>query len=236
MSQDAERKRDPAAGAAAASTGLVPEIPPRILSPFDFLKAGAFVLFWLVPIMYVNLTNGRVDFEKITSFAASPLTNKDSIPRYLNNQYRIACLFTNSVVQWKNLYVQVQLQGGEEWIAFHESEYAPMHCFGYRTRIKRLYNESKLLLDQPGHRKAKNRCPGCKDLTLRREHMATFIGRRYEEVHPESAPVRRVRFVEATYSVGQKEIAKPAGHWRVPPLDEVPVKQRRVRSTHEVAE
>ena len=236
MSQDAEPNRGEAAGAAASSTGPVPDIPPKILSTFDFLKAGVFVLFWILPIMYVNLTNSRVDFKKITGFLNSPLENKSNFSLYMNNQYRVACLFTNSVAQWKNLYAQIQLQGADDWIAFDEAEYAPMHCFGYRTRIKRLYNESKLLLDQPGHRKAKNRCGSCKQMTRRREDMAAFIARRYEEVFPESPPVRRVRFVEAIYKVGQKEIAKPAGHWRVLPLDDVPEEQRRVRSTHVVAE
>ena len=240
MSQETKNSSEAREDAARAPAEPVADVPPRIVSLFDFLKAGLWFLFWLLPISYVNTTSSKVPFHELTKFKflgedVALIEKYGPFTQYLNNQYRVSCLFTNSVKVWKNFYAQVQLEGQEAWLSFSEEEFAPMHCFGYRTRMKRMYNETSQLLRQKSHQRAKNKCAYCRQLTLRRDEMATFVARRYEEVNPGRGPVARVRFVEVVYSVGSEEIAKPKGHWRVPPLDEVPANRRRVRSTHEVA-
>ncbi|MGE0269264.1 MAG: hypothetical protein AB7S78_12505 [Candidatus Omnitrophota bacterium] len=187
----------------------------KLAGPADYIFAYAFFCLWLLPIAYVGLSGRQIPLEAFTRAGFSKAASRNAA-NYLNNMYRIACLFPDRVKAWGNYYYLVRLQGQESWSSVPEEDYGRLKPFGYRTRLKRMLDLA---------RENENALP-------LRQAMAGFIKQRYEQLHPLESPVEEVRFVRVTYKVGTPELAKPSGHWTVPPLETVPEDQQEIISTH----
>ena len=90
---------------------------PVIAGWRDHLLFLLFVAFWLWPIVWVGLTH----------------RDATGMGNVLNNNYRIACLFTHRVKNWTEYYFQLKLVDGEVWLNTEESDYSRMEPFGHRT-------------------------------------------------------------------------------------------------------
>ena len=139
----------------------------------------------------------------------------DGMPKFLNDMARVSCLFTDRVPSWDNYYFQVRLEGQETWLDVPKSDYTRMPPFGHRTRLDFILSES-------GSRRNGN---------IIRTEMASFIKKRYELLHPGGPRVSGVRYVYARYAVGEPVIARPKGHWVVPPIEEVEEWRKRFLAT-----
>lgn len=214
------------------------DVPSRLLGPWNLVWATFFFFLWILPIIHVNLTTAGVRFEDLTF----GLVKRDSdLSLFLNNQYRISCLFHQRVPLWRNLYFEVRLRGEEEWREFPERQFAPMHCFGYRTRVRRMFVETNQVLAKASHRKRGNTCRYCRPMKARREELARFVKERFDAQHRGEAPVAAVRIVRVSYPVGRtghplsEGMARPTGHWSRPPLAETPPEARSVVFTSDLS-
>lgn len=157
---------------------------------------GLFFVIWILPIGYVGL-------------------HRKGVPHagnYLNNMYRLSCLFTRRVPAWKNYYAELRLQGSQEWIGLPMTEFSEMKPFGYTTRLHFVLSASRR--DKNGEE-------------IRR-HLVAFIKRRYEGKNPDAQPVVEVRLLRVRYITGSDEMAKPTGRWTIPPLEQFPHSRRTV--------
>ena len=195
------------------------EDPPQALSSSrDRTFAALFVALWLVPILYVGLFQKSVPFEKMLGTIRAPEYFTTEISNFLNNNYRIACLFPDRVKSWSNYYFQVSLDHtGENWISLEEDAYSRMKPFGFRTRLKRMIGWTINSDNGPALQRS----------------MAEYVKARYEELNPKKPEVRSVRVIRIVYKSGEEEIAKPAGHWAIPPLDSIKHKKHWVTFTEE---
>lgn len=160
----------------------------------------AFILGWLAPIAWVGLTREPVPFTG----------------RWLNNNYRVSCLFPEAVAGWTSYYLQARLEDSLEWRPLRETDYTQMEPFGHRTRLDRMLGQS---VDEPHG-------------MLQRQRIAEFVKTRYERLHPSGPRVDAVRFVYVRFPVGDSLLLAP-GPWRKPSLDSLPDRYRpRVFSTH----
>jgi len=181
------------------------ELPARIATPRGYILSILFVIMWLVPMSYVDLVKTRVNLSLLSHIGiSSQYTQK--VETYINNLYRVACLFPQSVTFWRNYYYQVKLEGENEWITLDLKKYTGLSPFGYRPRIKVLTNFS---FRSSGNWQANAG-------RRRRQDMAKFFKRKFEDMNPELVPVAAMRFIGVDYPVGGP-IAKPEGHWKVPP-------------------
>ena len=160
----------------------------------------ALMLIWLAPIALHGLSGNR----KI------PLVGP-----YLNEVYRVSCLFTRRVGGWSDYYYEVRLAGESQWRQVPESDYSWFEPFSRRTRFHRM-------LGYTG---------AARHGFLQRQQMAEFIRDRYALLHPDDPPVEAVRFWHAMYPTGH-ELAREQGAWRYKPWEEVDSGRLRIFSTH----
>lgn len=78
-----------------------------------------FILFWLLPASYTNLTKKTVPF----------------FPPFISALHGTANLFTQANYIWPTPYIQVLPVGSARWVTLREEDYFPMQTFGYRTRL-----------------------------------------------------------------------------------------------------
>lgn len=190
-------------------------IPARIAGPADFVFAYLFFCLWLLPIVYVGMTGRQIPLEAFTRMGFPSRASRESAS-YLNNMYRIACLFPDRVSNWSNFYYLVRLEGEERWTSVPEEDYGRLKPFGYRTRLKRMLDLARDNENGP----------------RLRQDMAAFIKQRYERLHPGEPRVEAVRFVRVFYKVGSPELASPIGRWVNPPFEIIPESQQQIVSTH----
>jgi hypothetical protein len=131
---------------------------------------------------------------------------------YLTNLHRCACLFTERVGVWSNYYFQARLEGSDEWIEVPHEHVSTLQPFGHRTRMTAMIGQTSAAMHI-------------------RQGMAEFIKKRREWLYPDDPKVEAVRFIRVTYRSGS-EIATPAGHWKIPPLEEIAPNRRRALTTH----
>ncbi len=117
----------------------------------------------------------------------------------------ISCLFRTSMPAWFYDYVQVQGRAGDPWVTLDESQYFQMPAFGHRTRFDELLRRT--LGDRSLH------------------ELLAWVRARYAARHPGQPPPEGMRLVAGHFRVGEPI---PAGHWRKPPLDEVPPDRREI--------
>jgi hypothetical protein len=174
--------------------------PPRptlmLAGRRNFVLSAIYVVFWLLPVAQQGFTCRLIN----------------GLPKYLNDLYRVSCLFTDRVPSWSNYYLQVRLRGEMEWRDVPMEDYSSMPPFGHRTRISHLITES----------------PARSNGEIIRQELADFIKARYELLHPMDPQVAGVRYIRARYSVGEPIIARPAGYWKVWPLETVEEWRRQI--------
>jgi len=85
----------------------------------DLFFCLLFILFWIVPFTYSNLTKKKVSF--FPSFISAILSTSN--------------LFTRANYIWPVPYMQVLLEEEGRWITLNEEDYFSMPTFGYRTRL-----------------------------------------------------------------------------------------------------
>lgn len=158
----------------------------------DFLKVIFLIIIWFIPISYVGVFNKRINF----------------LGNYLNNQYRISCLFPKRPNSFFNLYYQIQFIGSNEWISLDEKDFDFLDNFAHKSRIKPMY-QSSFNEDKIGSPRGKRR----------RDEIAIFLKKEYEKLYPESKEIYAIRFVTVSFFVGDKEIAHPQKGWEIKPLD-----------------
>jgi hypothetical protein len=144
---------------------------------YDWLASGALVALWLLPILWTGITNRNV-----------PLTTT-----WMQQQYRVACLFVDSVKAWSTYFVQVQHQGSTAWIELDLRGVFDMTVFGFRSRLHAILEETYL---QPRGE-------------LRLDAIAEFIRRRYEQQHLLGPRLAALRFVNVSWTV--RELARETG-------------------------
>jgi len=166
---------------------------------WDYVCSIFFVGIWLLPILYVGLSHGAVKGAGL----------------YLNNQYRVACLFTRSVRHWGDFYYLIHLKGDENWIVAPADMFSKMEPFGHRTRLHRLLTESM----KQSHG------------MLQRQRMASYIRRRYMQMAPGSKRINAVTFVKSYRFTGD-ELAQEKGHWLKRNYSQVPRNHKKVISVH----
>jgi len=162
----------------------------------NFILAAIYVTLWLFPVANAGFTCEAIR----------------GLPRYLNDIWRVSCLFTDRVPSWGTYYFQVRLSGQETWIDVPTSDLSTMKPFGHRSRLDFMLSE------------ATSRTNG----DVIRFEMAEFVKKRYELLHPSEPDVAAVRFLQARWAVGEPMLAQPKQHWIVPPLDQVEEWRRRV--------
>lgn len=194
----------------------LPALPKRICSDRDGWTAYVFVVFWLIPVIIVALTNKGFPNTLLTRVGV-PQKISVELLNFANNMYRVSCLFPSRISRWGNYYYLVRREGERQWISVPEEELARLKPFGYRSRLKRM-------LDGIGNDEAAK---------ARRQAMAEFIKMRYEQRHPDAPRVVAVRLVRAAYLTGSAEMARPAGRWQRPPLAEVEADRLELISTHD---
>lgn len=192
----------------------VSTIPKRMCSTSEGWLAYFFMVFWLVPVMIVAVTNTGFPYTTLTRVGVPRPIAKDVL-NFANNMYRISCLFPKRISQWGNYYYLVRREGEREWVSVPVEELSRLKPFGYRSRLKRM-------LDGIGDKKAAQ---------VRYKAMSQFIKERYEALHPNESPVVAVRIVRVVYLSGSEEIAKPQGSWERPPFHEVRPEQIQLITT-----
>jgi hypothetical protein len=149
----------------------------RLASWYDGLASTALVVLWLLPIFWTGATHRN-----------APLAG-----RWLQQQYRVACLFLESVEAWGTYFVQVQHEGSNAWVELDLRGIFDMTVFGFRSRLHAILDETYL---QPKGE-------------LRMEALAEFIRRRYDEQHPLGPGLAALRFVNVARTV--RELGREAG-------------------------
>ncbi|MCA9400884.1 MAG: hypothetical protein KC713_04610 [Candidatus Omnitrophica bacterium] len=176
-----------------------------------YFFAWLFFTFWLVPILLVGLMNRGIPFYKLTRIGVPQHLAKQT-SNYMNNLYRVACLFPNRMEAWGEYYFQIQLNHSGVWIEVPETHFAQMKPFGFRTRFKRMFSGIN-------HEPNKN---------VRLDALSDYIKRRYEEQFPRHGTVTGVRILSAVLPTGQPEMCRPQGHWEKPELEMLSIKQVHV--------
>jgi hypothetical protein len=171
----------------------------------DLLWCLFFIVFWIIPIGYVGLTNRDLS----------------GIPRVITYIQRISFLFPYSIESWPIFYIQALPDGSQTWMTLDEEKFFRLRPFGYRTRLHQLLYASKDLTGYPtGRERADDR----------REELARWIARRYTQLFPGLPRLRAVRFVAGFYRVQRRSSYE--GHWRNPFLESFPENLKYIVSTH----
>jgi hypothetical protein len=124
-------------------------------------------------------------------------------PRLLYQTTNVSCLFVSSAPYVPQQYIQVLRPGETEWVTEEDGHYLRMSPFGYRTRLDEML------------RKGLDSRQGMTEL-------ADYVARRYA-VRTRVAPAA-VRFVTGVVL----PVPAPEGHFRKPPLAEIPRPRREV--------
>jgi len=172
--------------------------PKSFLSLTNIALAIIFLLLWIAPIIFIGLTLKPILF----------------LPPYFSYQSNISCLFESEALGWSNTYFQIQLKGQQQWLNVPEEDYTQLEPFGYRTRL--------------GFILSINYNSDFKDLESRRDQLAVFIKRRYEEINPTDI-VGAVRFLRIEYPLGDN-IPFPNNHWLRPSLETIPSDQYKIKA------
>ena len=175
----------------------------RLAGRRDYALAAAVLLLWLLPMGWSGLTDRSLTF----------------LPDSVRNLYRVACLFPDSLPEWRNYYVQVLERDSWQWRTVPRDLYSRMRPFGHRTRVDFFLNRWRA-----GRRGG-----------LQARALSDYILARYAAVYPErAAQVAAVRVLAASYPTGEEPLSYPDGRWRRPPLEQVPRRQVGVLFTQEV--
>jgi hypothetical protein len=76
-----------------------------------------FILIWLIPIVYVGLTDRYIPY----------------VPIWLAEQYRISDLFSLRIATWSNYYLEARIDG--VWRSLDDRDFFNMQPFGHQTRL-----------------------------------------------------------------------------------------------------
>lgn len=139
-----------------------------------------FILIWICPLIYTNLTIKFVPF----------------LPSFITQMHSTALLFTHANWLWPMPYIQVLPQGASQWITLPEEDYFSMRTFGNRTRLFEALYYATIFPD------AEKRTAG-----VQRE-MAEWIARRYEGRGGQK--VSSVRFIAGIYDTTKGDIPEGA--------------------------
>lgn len=172
----------------------------------DILSFSFFLIFWIVPLLYVNLSKQEIAF----------------FPRTLTYFQRVGLLFTDGIERWPNYYIQALPENSQDWITLPENDYFRLQPFGYRTRL------NQMLL--PFVQYAYGYQHWHTTRMERNEEVAVWIKNRYEKLYPYQPRLKAVRIVLAWYDMN--ESTPVYGHWRQPPLESFPKDKVSVLSTH----
>ncbi len=194
--------------------------PLRQLSRTNAVLAALFFCLWLFPVFYVGFFKKSFPYYGVVRrFGIQPDAAFEA-SKYMNNLYRIACLFIYRENDWSNYYFQVQLKGGEHWIEVDESILSIMNSTGYDTRLPRILR----FVAAPDS-----------GLALQKS-LAEFVQDRYGKVNPEAPEVVSVRAVRVRYDSGSEELAMPEGHWTKPPLETITDREHQIVFSHSLNE
>lgn len=189
---------------------------PPLARPFDVFWAVLFLAFWLLPIFYVGFFKRSFPLQKLEVLGL-PSHAAEQVHKFANNNYRIACLFTDRVEGWGHYYFQARLVGQRQWINLDDSDYALLKPFGYRTRLHRMLSQTSITpAGDP-----------------RRQSIAEFVKQRFETLYPEEGKIEAVRVLRAGFKSGDPAIALPAGHWAKPPLFIIPSHHYKLMFEHQ---
>lgn len=148
----------------------------RLASWYDWLCATGLVVVWLLPILWTGLAGRNLAF-------ATP---------WMQQQYRVACLFLETLTTWYTYHVQVQQEGSDTWVELDLRGIFDMTVFGFRTRLHAILDET--------YQAPKGQ--------LRMEAIAEFIRSRYEELYP-GLKLKGLRFVRVDRRI--KELGRERG-------------------------
>ncbi len=155
------------------------------MSPHGALVTAVFALGWLGPITYVGAFYQDVPM----------------MPALLQQQHRIACLFTHEVRAWKSYHLQIQRAGDDRWAELPEAGYFDMKIFGYRTRLHRMLGNAW-------------RKPGGVAQT---RAIALWVRERHDRLNPDGPKMDAIRFVRVQHPVST--LARQRHRYRQPALD-----------------
>jgi len=160
----------------------------RLMSRYDVTATVILVAVWLIPI---TLAGG---FKKSIS----------TLPAYMRDLQRIACLFTKEASSWPTYHIQIQTSGSNKWKELNVEGYYDTDTFGYRLRIERILSHS--------YRRGGGRG--------RMREIADFTRERYEQRNPDGPKLNAVRFVQVKHPI--RALAKQTGHFVREPLSRYP--------------
>jgi hypothetical protein len=132
-----------------------------------------------------------------------PIPGTPRVHAYLTS---VSCLFTLANPYTAFDYIQVQPTPGAGWVTVPDHPYFRMSPFGYRTRLDEYMRHAQM--DGPGA-----------------DEFAIWFYWRYRQLHPDRPPLAGVRLVAGMIP---RTLDVPAGHFRKPPLEELPPDVPRV--------
>lgn len=173
----------------------------RIVAPtwWDYSGFLAFVLVWLIPITWVGLSHKSVA----------------GAGNYLNNQYRVASLFTRRCPSWSEYYYLIHLEGSSRWTVVPESYLCKMQPIGFQSRLQRYVADSL----------------GQHHGVYQRQRLAVFVRKRFIRGFRPRRKVNAVCFIEAQYPTGDA-MASQLGSWERKEFSEIPKIRKQVISIH----
>lgn len=145
--------------------------PRRLASWYDWLASTGLVVVWLVPVFLVGVRNQNVPFAN----------------NWMQQQYRVACLFLESIPTWDTYFVQVQPVGSNAWVELDRRGIFDMTVFGPRSRLHAILDET--------YQEPKG--------GLRMEAIAEFFRTRYDEQYPQGPKLAALRFVSVARPVSE---------------------------------
>jgi|GEM_PF-2272824 len=176
--------------------------PKRLIRPFGLTAFGFFLFLWFMPVSFVGGVKKSVP----------------GYPPFIQNLYRISCLFTHSSSNWKTAHYQVRFEGSDKWVEGFEPGFFDQSIFGYRTRFNRILGQSI------------NR--GCKGQARQRK-MAEYISERWAEMYPGDPKVVGVRYLRVPHRVAESHCMANE-RWRKLPLATYPQDNWRIEATHDL--
>jgi hypothetical protein len=149
----------------------------RLATWYDWLGSTALVVVWLLPVLWTGGTGRNAPFASA----------------WMQQQYRVACLFLESLRTWHTYHVQVQYEGLDAWIELDMRGIFDMTVFGFRSRLHAILDET--------YQESKG--------SLRMDAIAEFIRTRYQERHPLEPKLAGLRFVYVERTI--KELGRETG-------------------------
>jgi len=136
------------------------------------------------------------------------------LPLRWTQQHAVSALFTNRQKSWAHPGIMIKTAGAAQWSGLPMTTISPLSAAGYRQRLDRLLTET-------------NRKAALDSVCVR---LSEYVRHHYSDAYPSQPLFSEVRIVRTVWATGTPELAYPAAHWSIPPLEMVSPKQIAVLS------